>query len=193
MLTKLFEICPNIEEFYLTGDFSNISFDRFFNLKRLTLCGNLLDDFNFDVFKTICYQLEELSIKFQNIDDESIAKLLCGHNFSNLLSLKVSYSKITRLEKKLFDGFPMLQSLNVSKNTELKTIDLNAFSNLKNLKYLHLKKNQLSELDPGLFSGLANFDTLYLASGEKYSNFEGFSYPIKIVYKGKFRVLYEFD
>ena len=163
MLTKLFEMCPNIEELYLTGDFSNISFDRFFNLKRLKLCGNLLDDFNFDVFKTICFQLEELSIKFKNIDDESIAKLLCGHNFPNLLCLKVSNSKITRLENKLLDGFPILQRLKVSNNTELKTIDLNALSNLKNLKYLHLKKNQLSELDPELFSGLVNFKKLFLS------------------------------
>ena len=113
MLTKLFEMCPNIEELYLTGDFANISFDRFFNLKRLKLCGNLLDDFNFDVFKTICFQLEELSIKIKNMDDESIAKLLCGHNFPSLLSLKVSKSKITRLEKKLLDGFPMIQILKV--------------------------------------------------------------------------------
>ena len=190
MLTKLFEMCSNIDELYLTGDFSNISFDRFVNLKRLKLCGNLLDDFNFDVFKTIRFQLEELSIKFQNIDDESIGKLLCGHNFSNLLSFKVSYSKITRLEKKLFDGFPMLQRLKVSHNQELKTIDIDAFANLKNLKYLHLKKNQLSELDPELFSGLVSFEKLYLASDEHYSNFEGFSYPVKITYKGKCTVDY---
>lgn len=84
----------------------------------------------------------------------------------------------------------MLQRLKVSHNQELKTIDLNAFSNLKNLKYLHLKKNQLSELDPELFSGLDNFEMLYLASGEKYSNFENFSYPVKITYKGKYTIYY---
>ena len=117
--------------------------------------------------------------------------MLCGHNFPNVLSLKVSKSKITRLEKKLLDGFPMIQILKVFKNTELKTIDLNAFSNLKNLKYLHLKKNQLSELDPELFSGLVNFEMLYLASDEKYSNFENFSYPVKITYKGKCSITYQ--
>ena len=181
-------MCPNIEELYLYGNFSDINFDIFCNLKKLKLCGDILDGFNFDLFKNICIQLEELSIKFGNMDDESITKLLYGRNFPKISSLSICNSKITRLEKKLFDGFPMLQSLKVSNNTELKTIDKDAFSDLKNLKYLHLKNNKLSELDPELFSGLVNFEMLYLLHDDQYSNFEGFSYPVKITYKGKCRI-----
>ena len=181
--TNLFQMCPNIEEMYLYGDFSDINFDMFCNLKKLKLYGNLLDGFNFDLFKNIRIQLEELSIKFENMDDESIIKLLYGRNFPKISSLRICNSKITRLEKKLFDGFPMLQSLKVSHNQELKTIDKDSFSDLKSLKYLHLKNNRLSELDPELFSGLVNFEILYLAANDQYSNIKGFSYPVKISYR----------
>ena len=180
MSTNLFEICPNIEELYLYANFSNVCFDSLCNLKKLKLYGYLLDGFNFDLFENICSQLEELSIKFENMNDESIVKLLYGRNFAELSTLRISYSDITKLEKKLFDGFPMLQSLKVSKNPKLKTIDLNAFSNLKNLMYLNLNSNLnwiLSCFQASLISIL-----LYLKDDDKYSNIEGFSYPVKITY-----------
>ena len=53
-----------------------------------------------------------------------ISKLLCGHNFSSIRFLMIfECKKITRFEKNLFDGFPMLQSLRVICNKGLKTID----------------------------------------------------------------------
>ena len=164
MLTKMFEICPNIEELCLYGKFSNINFDSFVNLKNFELRGEILEGFNFDVFKNICNQLEKLEIEFYEMNDEIISKLLYGHNFPNLFSLDISYSKITRLEKILFDGFPMLKSLNISYNKELKKIDKDAFSNLKNLKKLTIESSyKLSELQPELFSNLGNLEELDLA------------------------------
>ena len=110
---KLFEICPNIEDLFLYGNFSNINLDCFIHLKKLSLYGEMLDGFNFELFANICNQLEELEISFNNMNDESIAKLLYGHNFPNISYLSISYSKITRLEKKLFEGFPIFQSLSL--------------------------------------------------------------------------------
>ena len=190
-LTKLFEMCPNIQDLSLIchfsiiefdsfailekcqnivavsliGSFSNINLDGFVNLKRLKLCGELLDDFNnFDIFRNICNRLEELLIKFKNMDDEIMSNLLYDCDFPNLSSFKITTSKITRLEKKLFDRFnPMLEFLSVCHNDELRTIDKEAFSSLKNLKYLYLVSNQLSELDSQLFSTLENLEDLRLA------------------------------
>ena len=96
VLIKLLEICPNIEELYLNGDFSNINLDNFVNLKKLALRGNLLDEFNFDLFKNISNQLEDLEIAFYNMNCEIISKLFYGHNFPNLFSLDISDSKIRR-------------------------------------------------------------------------------------------------
>ena len=56
------EICQNIEALSLYGHFSNINLDGFVNLKRLKLCGELSDYFNyFDIFKNICDRLEEVN------------------------------------------------------------------------------------------------------------------------------------
>lgn len=157
--TKLFETFPNVEELCLEGNFSNINFDRFVNLKKLELCNDILEGFNFDLLKNICGQLEYLSIELDNIGDEEISKLLNGNNFPNVLALKIWVRRISRLEKKLLNGFPMLESLDM---TEIGAIDKDAFSNLKHLKSLSLKSGDLSELDPQLFSCLSNLEGLYL-------------------------------
>ena len=162
LIAKLLELCPNIEELTLVGCFSNINLDGFVNLKRLDLWGDILDNFNFDLFKNISNQLEKLCIQFKNFDDESISKLLYGHSFPYISYLNISNSKITRLEKKLFDGFPILHSLNIYNNRKLKTIDKDAFLYLKNLKILDLSFNDLSELDPELFSCVSNLEKLDL-------------------------------
>ena len=161
--TKLFESFSNIEVLSLDGNFSNISFDSFTNLKGLLICGSLLNNFNFDLFKNICNQLEHLKIAFYNIDDENMFKLLNGKNFPYVSKLEINNSKMTRLEKKLFDRFPMLRSLDVNSNNDLKTIDKDAFWNLKKLKYLSISNSdKLSELDSELFSRLENLEKLNL-------------------------------
>ena len=161
---KLFEIFPNIEGLALDGQFSNINLDNFIRLKKLSLCGVLLDDFNFDLFKNIRNQLEELSISFKNMNDETISKLFYGNCFPNISFLRIS--NIKKLEKKMLDGFPMLQSLCVCHNNELKTIDKDTFSNMNNLKELCLSFNRLRELDPELFLGLRNLEKLKLVTNE---------------------------
>lgn len=125
-MKKLFEMSPNIEELILGGDFSNLNLDRFVNLKKLELYGNLSTSFNYGLFENI-YQLEEVRIRFDNINNESITKLFNAHNFSNLLTLSIGFSKITRLEKKIFNGFPTLQTLFIHDNRQLTTIDKEAF------------------------------------------------------------------
>ena len=69
----------------------------------------------------------------------------------------------------------MLQSLKLSDNREFKTIDKDTFSNSKNLTNLDLSFNNLSELDPELFSSLSNFEKL------KLENFKLRHFDIKII------------
>ena len=162
-MQKLLEMCPNIEALKLSGYFSSLNLDRFVNLKKLELYGNLSDDFNYDLFENICIQLKELRIELENIDNESIIKLFNGCYFPNLLILIIGCSKITRLEKKIFYRFPTLQILFVHDNRQLTIIDKEAFSSLKNLRLLGIIRNyQLTELNPELFSCLGNLVKLNL-------------------------------
>ena len=95
-LTNLIIMCPNIEQLSLRGWFSDINFENFANLKKLSLFGHLLDNFN---LTSMCNQLEDLSIELYNMNDQSISKLLYGHYLPNLSKLLIKHSKITRLEK----------------------------------------------------------------------------------------------
>ena len=56
LITKVFEMCPNIENLILDGQNSIIDLDK--NLKKLKLGGRSSDDFNYDLFENICYQLD---------------------------------------------------------------------------------------------------------------------------------------
>ena len=79
-----------------------------------------------------------------------------GLHFQNLSHLKLDFTLITKLEKKLFNGFSNLNSLVIDVSEKLKIIDHDAFSDLKQLRELHLshifciesvKKQQFSEIN----------------------------------------------
>jgi hypothetical protein len=70
ILTEFLDKMPNIEQISLKGRLSHFSLDNFYNLKNLSLNGTINDDFNFELFKNICYQLERLS--FSLIKDYEI-------------------------------------------------------------------------------------------------------------------------
>ena len=153
---------PHIETLTIHGYLSNLNLDNLINLKKLNLTGYLLCDFNFDIFKHICIQLENISIGCQNINDNYLAKLFHGNNFPFLDKFSLSKTKITKLEKRLFDGFPMLQRLYVFGNKELRKIDHDAFSNLKHLFDLCLADNCIESIDKSHFYNLTKVDSLIL-------------------------------
>ena len=94
---------------------------------------------------------------------ENIREMLSESHFPNLSRLNISYSGMTRLERKLFNSsMPLLRFLNVSSNCLLETIDHDAFSDLKQLDFLHLSNNSIDSLDKKLFSGLFRLENLYL-------------------------------
>lgn len=105
------------------------------------------EDFNFDLFNVLCNQLEIIGISGPNIDNEFFAKLFNGRNFPYLSSLSISNTRIAKLEKEMFDGFRMLRDLSICFNEELRIIDHDAFSNLKQLDRLFVNKNAIESFD----------------------------------------------
>ena len=167
MLSFLIDQCPNITNLFLDcKKLCYFNLDSLNNLKYIWIEGHIYnkDDFNKDLFKTICNSLSDLTIKLENVDDELITKLLCGHIFQNLLKLSIYCTEITKIEKKLFDGFPVLESLYLSYNKELETIDSCAFSSLNKLKELKLYNNNLTSLNPESLTGLSNLIELNLSN-----------------------------
>lgn len=166
VLLKLVKSLPNIEILNLSGNFSffRLDSDSFSNLKRVTLFGIILDEFNLGLFNNLCNRLEDIIIGCPNIDDEFLAKLFYGRNFPYLRSLCISGTKITKLEKNLFDRFPMLQKLMISFNKQLEIIDHDAFSNLLHLNNLYMRNNCIESIDRRHFSRLVNLESLNLSN-----------------------------
>lgn len=162
-MIKLFDLSPNIEILYLEGNFSYFSLDNLVNLKQLSLAGTIHDDFNLDIFKNSCNQLEELIISLANFDDRTFLQLFNGHQFSNLKNLIFRESYIKRVDKKFIDGFPMIERLWIVL-CDLQMIDENAFSNVKHLYYIDLSNNRISFIAKNAFSNLKNLKTLNLMS-----------------------------
>ena len=163
MSTRIFEDVSYIEELNIHGTFSNLNLNILDNLNCLTLSGQINSkDFNL----SLSNNLQELMIGLSNIGNEQITKLFDGQIFPNLKSLKISlkiYSNlITKLEKKMFEGFPMLKIFSISDNEELRIIDYDAFSSLTNLVDLQLIGNSIEKIDHRTFSALTKLETLDL-------------------------------
>ena len=161
--TQIFENISNIKELELNGDFSDINLDDLVNLEKLSISGEIDQDFNSGLFKIICNTLQEISINIRNLDDEIMNELFYGRNFPYLVKFDLMYSKITRLEKELFDRFPMLQSLSITYNNELRKIDDDAFSSLTNLVELDLRRNCIDSISQKQFSKLISLKSLNLS------------------------------
>ena len=161
---QIFENLPNIKELELNGGFSEIYLDDLVNLEKLSISGNLIGkNFNFALFETLCDHLKELSIHIRYINDKDISKLFYGYSFPNLVKLDIKFSQITKLEKELFESFPMLQSLIITNNSKLRNINSDSFSGLTNLVNLDLSWNRIAAINQRHFSALANLETLDLS------------------------------
>ena len=95
---KLLIPFQSIENLDLQWDFSYLDLDNLVNLKQLKLAGTINDNFNFEIFKNLCNQLEELFISFTNIDDHNFFKIFDGLHFTNLHNLIISECYIQRVK-----------------------------------------------------------------------------------------------
>ena len=162
-IITLFNLLPNLETLYLEGNFSYFNLDNLVNLKRLTLAGKIGHDFNMEIFKNLCNQLEELTLSFKNFDDRTFLQLFKGYHFSNLKKLIFRESYVKRVDKNFIDRFPIIERLWIVL-CDLEIIDDNAFSNVKHLYYIDFSNNRISFIPKNAFSNLKNLKTLYLIS-----------------------------
>lgn len=86
----------------LEGNFSylNLNLDNFVNLKTLSLYGNINGNFNIELFKNLCNQLENLEI--EKFDEETFLTLFDGHHFLNLKYLNLIGCCIKKVKKKIY-------------------------------------------------------------------------------------------
>lgn len=161
LLTVFLDKIPNIEEVRLFGNFSYFNLDHLVNLKSLALNGNINDDFNFELFKNLCYQLQILKVSFRNHYESISAKLFDGHCFSNLQELTIFNSNLKILKKKFIDKFPVLQYLRID-HCNLEMIEYDAFSNVKQLTNLNFMGNFFKTLEKRTFSQLTKLEEFYL-------------------------------
>jgi hypothetical protein len=140
LLRELFYQVPNIEQLHLHGKFSHFNLDYLVYLIKLSLVGGINEEttFNYDLFKNLCIQLEDIQISILKVD---LKKLLDNqHNFSNLQNL--INCKIEQIEQDAFSKFTQLDCLDLSQN-RIKFIEKDTFSNLKNLQTLDLSNNEI--------------------------------------------------
>ena len=167
MSKEIFENLSNlssIKELQIIGNFSGISFKNLVNLEKLSITCNFSK--NFSLFKNLRSKhlhLQELSINIKNLNDKNIIKLFSGNKFPYLVKLNIEHCKMTKLEKKMFEGFPMLRSLSITQSKPLRLIDADAFSSLTNLVHLNLSWNSIKTINQRTFSGLINLETLILS------------------------------
>ena len=160
---ELLDKLPTVEKLTLIGRFSDFNLDNLFNLEKLSIKGLLNNDFNFDLFKNLRNQLTYLYIDCSNIDNDSVNKLFIDNNFPNLSKLRIMNTKITKLENKIFSQFQKLSDLKLYSNKELKSINYDCFSNLKQLTRLNLTESLIGSLDKRHFSALNNLEYLKLS------------------------------
>ena len=70
-LTPLLYQMQHIQELYLLENLSYFISDNLVNLRKLSLHGNIDEEFNFELFKVLCNQLVDITIDLDNIEEES--------------------------------------------------------------------------------------------------------------------------
>jgi hypothetical protein len=111
LMTRILKQIPTIEELNLHGNFSYFNLDSLFNLRKLSIAGYIDKSLNFELFKNLCNQLENLKIGLGNFDEESFFKLFHGCNFPYLVDFYLRYFKMKRLKKEHINRFPSLKQL----------------------------------------------------------------------------------
>ena len=160
-LSLVFERVRSITSLNLKGCLSNFNFDSLVNLRSLRLNGNINEDFNYDLLKNVCNDLQAFESHFI-FDQKQFTKLFYGLKFPSLYSLRIERSSIKKLEKKVFQEFQKLHRLKIANNHDLQTIDSDSFSSMSNLVYLDLNDNRIEKIDNRTFSSLIQLKTLNL-------------------------------
>ena len=163
-VTKLLhQVTTHIQEVCLFGNLSYFNLDNFVNLRVLEISGNINENFNFELFKNLCNQLENIKLGFGEIDEKTLFKLFDGYNFPYLVDFTLLYLNIKRLKKEFINHLPIHKKLNIT-DCLIEVIEHDSFSNLQQLTSLDLSRNRIELIEKNAFSNLKNLQTLDLSN-----------------------------
>ena len=132
IVTKVLNQMPHIQELHLGSNLYYFNLDSFVNLRALSLYSYIKKDFNFELFKNLCNQLENIRISIYNIDKNDFFKLFDGYNFPYLVELTIEFLYMKRLKKKFISRLPKHKQLNINK-CGIEIIEHDSFSNIQHL------------------------------------------------------------
>ena len=161
IVTRLLDQVPHIQELHLNKTLSYFNLDNLVNLRALSLSGIINPNFNFELFKKLCYQLEDIKISLANINEKIIYKLFDGDNFPYLVDLTIDFLYMKKLKKEFLNGCSMLRQLNIT-NNKIEVIEHDSFSNMQQLTSLNLRLNNIKFIKENAFSKLKNLEKLNL-------------------------------
>ncbi|XP_066534464.1 reticulon-4 receptor-like 1b [Hoplias malabaricus] len=96
------------------------------------------------------------------LQNNKIHRLLRGHFSPSTVTLWIYSNNITYIEPSTFQGFTLLEELDLGDNRHLRTLSPETFHGLGRLHALHLYRCGLSALPTNIFQGLRNLQYLYL-------------------------------
>ena len=166
IITQLFDQVRLIKYLFLRGNFSYFNLNSFPNLKGLLLEGTINESFNFELLKNLSNRIQILKISLKKVEYSTFFKLFDGHTFLNLRALSISKTSLNNILKREFiNRFPLLRQLFI-RRCNLKVIEPDAFSRLKQLNCLDLSKNHITSIEKDTFSCLKNLKILDLSRNE---------------------------
>lgn len=169
----LCEQIPNIEKLTVKSD--SFSFNYVKEEKSLLISFKRYNAIDFAPIYPISNEIETLRINDSTISNSRTFVSVCRH-FRNVFDLSILNSRIEKINREMFVELSNLRSLSLHYNLNLKTIDYDAFSNLKELTYLSLSYNSIQSLDKRVFLNLVNLEILNVTeNGIKRLNKEIFS------------------
>ena len=171
IITRLLDQLPHIKELHLKGNLSYFNLDNFVNLRILSLCGSLNENFNFDLFKNLCNRLEDIKISICNIKEENFFKLFDGYNFPHLRDFTIFYLNLKRLKREFINRLPKPRNKLNLYECEIEVIESDSFSNMQQLTSLNLTCNRIKIIEKNAFSYLKNLQKLNL-SGNNLIKFD---------------------
>uniref|UniRef100_A0A8C2F8J6 Reticulon-4 receptor-like 1 n=2 Tax=Cyprinus carpio TaxID=7962 RepID=A0A8C2F8J6_CYPCA len=96
------------------------------------------------------------------LQNNKIHRLLRGHFSPTTVTLWIYSNNITYIEPTTFQGFTLLEELDLGDNRHLRSLSAETFHGLGRLHALHLYRCGLSALPNNIFQGLRNLQYLYL-------------------------------
>jgi Leucine-rich repeat (LRR) protein len=107
------------------------------------------------------YSIKGLGFYFLEIETDEFYSTILSHakSLSDIAELGLTLCSLKFLDSRLFEAFPSLVALNVSRN-EIGDLDANVFARASGLIQLDLTENRIEELQEGCFNKLVSLRDL---------------------------------